>query len=264
MKKISVEEYKGFLVKMLEEIDEICNDNGLSYSLAFGSLLGAIRHNGFIPWDDDLDIVMLRNDYDRLRELINSNSINLRFIDSSTTDTIYPFGKVCDQRTFMEEKNFKNVDGYGAFIDVFPLDNLPDNAFVRLIYCRIAKALMIILTHSSRTAFEKSYSKKTNLLRLLAFLFGKLFNPYSLCRFTDSYNSLLKSNKCNFVGVPWFNGFAYPPIYFSNTETHMFENKLFKISKFYDDILRNTYGDYMIPPPQEEQIPKHQLFCYYK
>ena len=98
MKRLTIEEYKNRILEIMLVIDRICRENGFRYSIVYGTLLGAIRHRGFIPWDDDIDIAMTRSTYARLKEYILAHpELGLNFIDISTQpDTIYMCGKVCD------------------------------------------------------------------------------------------------------------------------------------------------------------------------
>ena len=128
MRRITDEEYKQIVLDILLRIDHLCKHNNLRYMISYGTLLGAVRHQGFIPWDDDIDIVMPRKDYDLLCKVVNKSDCNLRFLCPETSeDTIYPYGKICDIRTKLKESNFIEVEGYGAYVDVFPLDYLPDS-----------------------------------------------------------------------------------------------------------------------------------------
>ena len=138
MKKLTFSEYRKITLEVLKEIDKICEENQLYYSLGFGSLIGAIRHQGFIPWDDDIDIVMPREDYNKLEKIINENEYNINFITLKTnSSTIFSYGKICMKGTKVIEANYRSVEGYGAFVDVFPIDNAPELLKERKIMSKI-------------------------------------------------------------------------------------------------------------------------------
>ena len=121
MRKLTLDEYKAVVRDVLFKIDDICRENGLTYFLDSGTLLGAVRHKGFIPWDDDIDIAMFREDYNRLADIIQNGHYGLNFLRiEECPDTIYPYGKICDTSTTLVEKNFRTPEGYGAFVDVSP------------------------------------------------------------------------------------------------------------------------------------------------
>ena len=266
MRRISIEEYKAIIVQVLVKIDTICREHGINYSLAYGSLIGAIRHNGFIPWDDDADIVMLRDDYIRLREAVNNGDYGIRFIDINTDpNTIYPFGKVCDNNTILKEKNFKQISDYGVFVDIFPLDYLPEDENDRAKYCKRQRRIEKIVTHSSRTGYEKTGSITRNFLRFIAYHFCHLFNTGKMVKRMEEEYMNRNKTPTGIVGVPWgVGGIGYPIDYFEELEEHDFEGHQFFIPSHYDEVLRERYGDYMQLPPESERISLHQVDCYLK
>lgn len=263
MRELSGEEYKQIVIEILDRIDNICKKHRIGYSLAYGTLLGAIRHNGFIPWDDDADILMMREEYDKLREIINSGDYGLKFIDyKSDSDTIYPFGKICDLRTHVQEQNFIHVKDYGAFVDVFPLDYLPEDETKRTAYCRKYRRMELIITHATRTGFVKSNSIIENIKKTLAFHMCHFINYQKMIkRMQDAFISNNK-HPTSIVGVPWCRGgISFPVEYFTNLQTHLFEGREFLIPVKYDNILKTQYGDYMKLPPEKDQVNPHNLIC---
>lgn len=269
MKRLDIDEYKDIVLQVLVKIDRICRDNDLEYMLMYGSLIGAVRHKGYIPWDDDIDIVMPRPDYYKLMDIINKDDYGINFISiENNADTIYPYGKICDTRTVAKEKNFKQVKGYGAFVDVFPLDYMPDDPKERAEYCKKCRRMMIWITHSSRVGYEKGKNIKTRIARFLAFNIGKMMNTGSLVRkldktltdFDDTYG------ETSHRGLPWgYNGEElYPASIWKDITEVDFEGYKFYAPARYDEILRMRYGDYMKLPPEEERIYAHSIECYLK
>lgn len=131
MKEIDITELKRIQVDILKHVDEFCREKGIKYSLYAGTLLGAVRHRGFIPWDDDIDIMMKRSDYERFfkeyskEDHSNYQAQEFRF----DTNYHYPFGKVTDTRTILREEVLDPYENLGVYIDVFPIENLPNNKF---------------------------------------------------------------------------------------------------------------------------------------
>ena len=122
-KELSLEEKKKILVSILSEVHNFCDENNLKYFLPGGTLIGAVRHKGFIPWDDDIDIYMPRNDYEKFLCEFNKESERYQVISLKTDGYYLPFGKVIDTKTVLIE----NVDSdykMGIYLDIFPLDNL--------------------------------------------------------------------------------------------------------------------------------------------
>lgn len=264
---IDKEEYKKILVNLMIKIDYLCQLHGLNYQLAYGTLLGAVRHKGFIPWDDDVDIFMPREDYKKLQNLINKCDCGMKFISiDNEPNTIYPYGKVCDTNTVAYEIGFKHVPGYGAFIDVFPLDYVPKSSIKRkFIYYRY-NILIKIIQHTSRTRYSRSKSIPRSIIALFAFLFTRLFDTGSLIRFFDkNIQQLSSGNSENYYSVPWGSkGKAYTQSEINNVCRMEFENRLFNVSIEYDKILKTMYGDYMKLPPIEKRVNPHSIECFYK
>ena len=264
MKQISIEEYKNIVLGILIKIDQLCRENHLTYQLAFGTLLGCVRHGGFIPWDDDVDIIMPRDDYNKLQDIIAKKDIGLNFISiDNCSETIYPYGKICDTSTIMIEKNFRKVPGYGAFVDVFPLDYLPENDEDYRKYRKKARTMLKLITHSSRTSFEKTNSLKTNVLRFFAFVLSRVLSTHKLIL---SLEKMTKNHKKTiYIGLPCSAcefRIKLDKIY--NTKNGLFEGHEFKIPQDTDYFLKLMFGDYMKLPPEEERVNKHQLTCYLK
>ena len=114
MKEMSTEEYKRVIFDVLLRVDRICRDNNIRYSLAYGTLIGAVRHHGFIPWDNDIDVIMPYEDYDKLALLINSGidkTLHIIRIEERD-DTCFPFGKICHSGTKLVEGNIQGLEDY--------------------------------------------------------------------------------------------------------------------------------------------------------
>lgn len=263
MKRLSNEEYKKVVINILFKIDDICRKHNLEYMIFYGTLLGAVRHKGMIPWDDDVDIVMPRKDFQKLSQILNCNEYPINFIDiDHFPDTIYPQGKVCDKSTVMREKNFKKVKDYGAFVDVFPLDYAPNDYKKRMKEKKYLRRLILLETHCSRTGFEKSDSIKTNFLRLIAFLLSRLITPQFLLRKINDYVTEKSNTKTDYYRV--FGGGIFPVKWLSERSEIEFEGRNLFAPRNTDIVLQACFGDYMELPPEEERVNKHSFECYKK
>lgn len=236
------------ILKILKDIDAHCKKHNIRYSLAFGSLLGAIRHNGFIPWDDDLDIYMPRDDYNRFLKTWNYESyciVNLE-TDPKYTNT---FSKVKRKLDANSETPF--------FVDVFPLDKCPKNKIKRMLL-QIAGVVMVLMSRrnvplSTGSGIEKVV--KFFLKMIPAFLclkiwrlMEKFFSRYSYVTTDFDYFS------CSILhNVYWFKPFDF----FDGLIEHRFEDALFPIVKDFDWYLHKEYGDYMQLPPEEKRVAPH-------
>lgn len=260
-KRIDVSELKAIQLEMLKAVDVFCKNNGLRYSLAFGSLLGAVRHKGYIPWDDDLDIMLLREDYNKFISGFKSSTYTI-VEPSRNRDYALPFAKVYDNRTVINEySNTKSV--YGVYIDVFPVDNVPDdlhelNRFMRhKAWLNKLHILKVVRCHKNRL-----------FIKNLILVIGQV-----LLAFKSVHNIAIKMNElsakystldnCKFRGiiVPDDNRMDefVPSEYFDSYITLPFENLEVMAIKNYDGYLRASYGDYMKYPPKDKQISHHRF-----
>ena len=263
MKQLTVDQYKETILEILVRIDQICKENNLKYMLFYGTLLGAVRHQGFIPWDDDIDIIMPRKDYDCLRTIIQNKDYGLNFICIETNpDMIYYWGKICDTNTIMYEKNFKHVEGYGAFVDVFPYDYAPDEDRKRNAQQRWLRLVGKLLTHSCRTGYERAASIKTNLLRRIGLIAGNIISTETILKRLNKYIQSFNEEPTNHYRIGWGDTFE-------KKELDGFSVVTFEGHEMYgpsdvDAILTKLFGDYMTLPPEKERVNRHQLNCYYK
>ena len=261
MRKLTQEEYKKTIIEILFKIDEICRSNNLQYMIFYGTLLGAVRHGGMIPWDD-IDIVMPRKDYTQLSNIINNGDYHINFIDiDHNPDTIFSYGKVCDKRTVMYEKNFVHVEGYGAFVDVFPLDYAPNDERIRLREKMHLRRMGLLRTHAARTGFEKNKSFLVNVERWLAFVGSRVISPQYLTRKINNY--VIKRDKTPTDYYRVLGGGVFPVEWLHKTSEIIFEGRKLLAPLDPDTVLQACFGNYMELPPVEQRVNKHTLECYF-
>lgn len=257
-KNITSEDLKQIELNILCEFDKICSRENLRYYLCGGTLLGAVRHKGFIPWDDDIDVLMPRPDYNILLNTISSDCLP-EYMEIQTWKNgknQYPFIKIVDTRTHVQEKYLNTSFDAHVWIDIFPLDGNPSNDFKnKFLYKKVKFYRFLLTTGISR------YGKGTTAFRTLvkAFFYplALLLGNYNLCKLVDKASSRYDFGKCKFVGgVLWGYGpqerlckDEYLPI----TKLE-FEKHLFNAPSNYDTYLSNLYGNYMVLPPVENRI----------
>lgn len=264
-KQITLDEMKEIELNILDKVDKICKENNLVYSLMDGSLIGAVRHNGIIPWDDDIDIMMPRPDYERLKEIMTQNPIsNLLYMSSETqNDYIYPFAKVVDTRTTVKEYKTIEIENYGVYLDIFPVDAVYNNKIRRFFQMRIMKFLRKCL----ETSFHENAVSKNKIKRLLKRIMTfftklvgykkwlKVINRNCLKRNykENNYVTILYSTICTKANK------YYTKEMFEKITDVKFENRDIKIIKDYDKYLMDLFGNYMKLPPVEEQVSNHNF-----
>ena len=259
MKNMTLEEYKSCVLSILIRIDKICRDNNIEYYLHGGTLLGAVRHKGFIPWDDDIDIMMTYDSYDKLSNLIQKGEYGLNFIDiRNHKDTIFLYGKICDQNTrIVSEGNLKIPKDYGAFVDVFPIVYFSDDEKKRQKEVKKQIWLRRIVENSARIKYSRSGKFFIDLRRFLAFHIFKMANTRSIIEKSDvKFRKTQKSNWAGTITLPLPASFLErKPI------DLLFEGHYLKAPSNWDEILSFMYGDYMKLPPEGERSPKHFIVC---
>lgn len=265
MKQLTSEEYKERLLEVMLKIDRVCRERDIRYSIIYGTLLGAVRHRGFIPWDDDMDIAVTRNEYRKLKAYIDAHpELDLVFIDiSDHPDTIYACGKICDTKTIVKESSFRTVEGYGAFIDVFPLDNLPDDERERKRFKLYARYLVKLIQHSSKLKPGKPEGLKHAFLLYGAFAYAHCFSTNRLVRKLDAYCRKYENTETKYFGVPYFIT-VFDKADFEELIELPFEGHMLIGPRNYDAILNAAYdNDYQTLPPPEERT-NHLVECYWR
>ncbi len=252
---------------ILKEIDRICKKHNILYWMEGGSMLGAVRHHGFIPWDDDLDIAMFRNDYNRFLEIAPKELNENYFLQTHQTDPEYPlfFAKVRKNNTFIDERSYEELNIHkGIFVDIFPVDKMPLQMPKIKRFCFSLRTLYLFYITLERRVNTKTTDRFFILFKMIRFF---LF-PVSLCKeyFRRKFEKKLqKYNKMKneiYVGsltVVQFMKWVYKKEWFKNFKSFRFEDMDVLIPSGYHELLTNVYGDYMTPPPKEKQILGHGL-----
>ena len=244
---------------ILEIVHRVCMENDLRYSLAYGTLIGAVRHQGFIPWDDDIDICMPREDYERFIEIWPSYHFSEYILQNLDTDEDFTqnFTKIRKKNTtFLQPGEEKYNYNKGFFIDIFPGDRVPSSKLKKDIqYIYMAVNLLY-----SRKFKSESKNKIVCLVEDILFLMPK--SQYrKLAKHAEKY---IKKYNINNDGAYVFASTIetaksyYPSDIFENRILLEFEGKKFYAYKEYDKCLRIEYGDYMQLPPKEERVWKHK------
>lgn len=245
---------------MLIEFDRICRKHNIKYILDGGSLLGAIRHKGFIPWDDDIDIRMLRGEYEKFCEVSNELSQDMTF-QNYELDKGYPwmYAKIRMNGTKAVKIGQDKLDMHsGIFIDIFPCDGVPDNNKKRKIYNIKAKICRKILY--ARTAKELS----NNVWKCLGWNVVCLIPKKMVYHVYENMQRKYTEFNCSKVGIIGWHGIeettGFDLKYFKDLVEVEFENHLFWAPRDWNGFLSFAFGaDYMKVPPVEKQVKEHGI-----
>lgn len=264
MKELNIIEIKTIQLEMLDSIDAFCKEHSLRYSLSFGTLIGAIRHKGYVPWDDDIDIMMPRPDYERF--IKEYQGYNKRYnVQTYKNDSSYYlwFAKVYDNRT--EQIIFPTKTG--VFVDVFPIDGFPNTEKEAKAFLK--KKFDVVFHDILYTCNNNSYRDGNKLLNALKSMIKRILYPSrkqaiaKLDAIIDEYpyeQSIFAGVHSNVV---WERS-RFPKGIFEEYTSVLFEGRNMSVIKAYDTFLTSYYGDYMQLPPENERVPGHAAPVYWK
>lgn len=270
MKELNLQEIQGRALGLLIEFHRICQEQSFRYSLGGGSLLGAVRHKGFIPWDDDIDIMMPRPDYEKFLDYCHGNSINFLCFSNKYNDNYYNlFAKISDLETYsLDERNF-NSNQIGVNIDIFPIDGLGNSKSEAIKNFKRTSFQRELLIASKWEKYSLSKTKALYLepIRFILYLLGKLVDKQQLCaRIEDNLGAIYfeDSDYAGCVsGVYRLKEIKESSIFKSFTTLEFSGNK-FNVIKEYDRYLSSHYGNYMELPPKEKQVTHHTAKYFWK
>ncbi len=265
MKQLDLKEIKEIELGILLQFKSFCETNNIRYFLSNGTLLGAVKYQGFIPWDDDIDVFVPREDYDRLMRIYaDSEDYKLLSLERCAKFR-FPFAKLCDMTTRKDEEGSDNGMPMGLDIDIFPLDNS----------CASQKETEGIIEKNQknieRLIWSKlPYSKSRGLIRsaakLLVMGLHRLYGAGRICR------RMIRTAQMHRGAKPDFSGCFVWPIYgqreiipaeaFAETVYLDFEGVRFPAPVGYDAYLRSLYGDYTQDPPKEKQCTHHRFRAF--
>ncbi len=273
-KRISETELKEIQLGILKYVHQFCKENNISYFLCAGTLIGAVRHQGYIPWDDDIDICMLREDYEKFFSLqykacTKDKTLQYRPAFHGDNGHYYrAFGKMFDNRTLLVEKINYPAE-IGVNIDIFPLDKVPiEKKERRRIIRRIKYYQKLLALKQIRIEKDRSFLKNCVLWAAQLVLKPCSLEKISslITRTATSYNNHLDHDYLllDMDMLRYGDDKVYLPEDFSDTVQLPFEGGFYNCPVGYDRALRAIYGDYMRLPPEEKRIAHHDFDAFWK
>ena len=265
MEELSLEKIKKVQLDILIYVDKICRDNNIEYSLAYGTLIGAIRHKGFIPWDDDIDIILKRSEYNKLLDILYSeDNVKYKVFSPKDEGYFYPYAKVSDSDTIIREKNWPDYKDLGVNIDIFPIDYVPDGE-EKAYYDRMQHYVRCLHNCLTDIAYTHQSKIKSLVKRICRFRKVKKCRSKGEWYWKEKIEQMthIKESK-NIACIVDGDYCLWEKELLENYIDIEFENTLFKSSKDYDEMLRKYYGDYMQLLPIEERVSNHDFVAYWK
>ena len=274
MKEMSLDEIKNCTLDILKWVSVFCDEHKIRWWLCGGSLLGAVRHKGFIPWDDDIDIMLPRSEYEKLFRIFPNNGRYLFLTSENTKDFPYAYGKIIDTETIKLEPLPRKYQKIGVDIDVFPIDNFPESDIDSLLLCeaianRQDKLQRILARFCNRSTFIKTIG------------YNLMFSPYILLRKSGLVNVAkyihdiqVLSQKYNeeetgYKGIITIAHYGVKEknesVVYEQTVNVIFEGNEFPAPIGFQTYLRRLYGqDYMQLPPIEKRVSHHSYKAFWR
>lgn len=259
MQELDLNSIRNIQLDALSFFDNFCRKNNLRYSLAGGTLLGAIRHKGYIPWDDDIDLMMPRPDYERFKEIFSGNEKYCIYTPENS-DYPYLYTKLCDLNTVLIEKPGTKSIKYHVYLDIYPIDGLPTDLNESKKLFKKMKRRTFLFDMLRLAKFNKKYGSPFHkflwsLINIFSFFVSSnkiISNITRICKKIDFETSDYIGNvSCGYYFKERMNKDVF------SLKDIEFEQRKFLSIKGYDEYLTNLYGDYMQLPPKEKQVLSH-------
>ena len=256
MTRLSLREIQQEELNLLLQFHEFCKEKNLIYYLCGGTLLGAVRHKGFIPWDDDIDISMPRPDYDRMIQMIRNKETNLQVRAFELGNFEFPYAKLINPNLEVKLEYSTSKASY-LWVDIFPIDGLPDSLKeTEALYKKVHYLLMSLKIAQAKPGTGKSFVKK-----IIKLFVQHLLNLYGEKRLANHLKSLALGTP--YASAKWVGGVTWglygigervPKNEFEKTVLLEFEGLQLPTFSCWEMYLKGMYGDYMKLPPEEKRL----------
>ena len=264
-----VKQVQAILLDILAHFKSVCEKHGLTFFLSNGSMLGAVKYNEFIPWDDDVDILMPREDYDKLVALSDVSTGHYQLLcRENTPEWRVPYAKLTDKRTRLVEDGFAFGVELGVCLDIFPLDRWRANARCACLQARIHNVLVRMTFGANAPHFKTEKRGWRRMLLRCIWLAGHVIGSKRLCRCLE--RRAKRSPKCpdGYVGCVVWSCYAtkevLPASVFAEAKMVRFCGEEYPVPVGYDTYLTSLYGDWRKELPPEKQKSNHNIRVWWK
>ncbi len=267
---LTLQEIHKETLVILKKIIAICDELHINYYIAYGSLIGVVRHQGFIPWDDDLDIMMFRPDYEKFKAYCLSHEAELfpfKLMGRYNAPNFpYNIDRFCDLRYRMVSERTTDA-GMGMFIDIYPMDGAGNDKEAAAAQLKQKKFWLDCLFCDLHGKFEPSTRGWIyNVLKFPGYCYARLRGSKYFLDKLESLKNLYTVEQSRYVACmiwDWPLRFK-EKAWFDNATEMPFEDMMVKVPGNYDAMLRDSYGDYMQLPPEDKRVPHHEYSLYRK
>lgn len=276
MKELSLSEIQQSSLNILKWIDEVCETNGIKYSLAYGTLLGAIRHKGFIPWDDDVDIMMARPYYEKFLSLLESKEMDIypyEVLNMRTNNNCpHVISRVSDSRYKLIVENESDY-GLGTFVDIYVVDGIgkTQEEAEKIISMTMKYPSLIFLSTRNHFSVGGTKGLVKRILKFPAYIIAKILGKSFWCARLNKIIRNLNYDASTYVGIVEWGERPKSPSrkvmlkqWINNPLLVDFEGYKFRAPNNYDAVLKLNYGDYMQLPQEKDRVPHHLYKAYKK
>ena len=265
MRELSLQECKEIELGVLKELDSFCKKNNIRYFISHGTLLGAIRYKGFIPWDDDIDVLIPREDYDRLVSLYKDNEHFKLYTHQKDAGFLFTYAKLCDVTTRKVEPGHETGVQLGLDVDLFPLDAWADNLEEAKKESKFIRDNLFRLGLTKLSKPDSVNPVKRFIKGVMMWVYKRRGSEYYLNRIAEE---CVKDNNgpVKYLGNKAWNVYGekdiIPAEAFASAVEIEFEGEKFPAPVGYDTFLSSLYGDYLPEPPKEKQKTHHSFKSY--
>lgn len=272
MEKLTINDIHEVEYNVLSKFAEICEENNLCYVLAYGTLLGAVRHEGFIPWDDDIDVWMPRNDYEKFLVICKNQQKSLKpykvinfHEESDVPYTITRFSNMDYKLIYDKGKQFDS----GIFVDIYPMDKLGSTAENAMKFYKKTYIYKVLVDFSLARKRPKRSSLTKTIVTLFLYPYAKMIGSVKMMQKLEKTSKMrMDIIEDQYYGCPMLPGYGiekelYQKRFLYNRIKLKFEKGYFWVPENYEELLTHIYGDYMsLPPVEERDIKRHGYDAY--